>query len=126
MGKNGELNSKQKRMINALLSSRTLGEACAKVGIGRTTLSRWLDCEDFKRELKIAQKKITDQTIRQLLAAQEVAIQTLRTLAEHAEHESVRRAAANDILAFNLQFRDLEIMERIEVLEENQNEKRYS
>ena len=118
MAKNGELTAKQKRMIAAMLASKTIGEACENAGVGRTTLTRWLGQEQFIIALRQAQSEAITRAGSQLIAAQEVAIDTLRELAERARHESVKRAACNDLLAYSLKFVDqFDIVARIEALE---------
>lgn len=118
MAKNGELTSNQKRMIAAMLTSKTIGAACDSVGVGRTTLTRWLGQDEFINALRQAQSEAITRAGSQLIAAQEEAITTLRALAERARNEGVRRAAANDLLSYSLKFDErLEIAERIAALE---------
>jgi len=121
MAKNNELSAKQKRMIVAMLASRTIGEACESVGVGRTTLARWLSQDDFINALRQAQGEAITQAGSQLIAAQEDAINTLRSLAGAARNEGVRRAACNDLLAYSLKFHDQNIEQRLEALEKALN-----
>lgn len=105
-------------MIAAMLTSRNIGEACESVGIGRTTLTRWLSQNSFINALRRAQNEAITRAGSALIAGQEEAINTLRTLAERARNESVKRAAANDLLAYSLKYHDqLNIEQRISELE---------
>jgi len=122
MGKSGELavnlTARQKRVINALLTERTIGQACVSVGVGRTTLGRWLLNDQFNQALKAAQADTTRRANWLLIGAQEKAINVLLTLAESARNEATKRAAAVDLLTFSLKFKEaFEIEERLSVLE---------
>jgi len=90
--KSSELTARQRRMIAAMLTNKNIGEACEAAKVGRSTLARWLDQEPF--------------------------INALIILAERARNEGVKRAAANDLLAYSLKFHDqAEIEDRIAALE---------
>lgn len=117
MAKIGELTANKKRMIAAMLTSKNIGVACETVGIGRTTLARWLAEDNFINALRKAQGEAITQAGSQLIAAQSEAINTLRILAERARNEGVKRAAANDLLAYSLKFHDQDIEQRLSVLE---------
>jgi len=122
MAKNGanltKLTARQRRMIAALLTERTIGQACASAKIGRSTLARWLTLDLFNNELKAEQEKTTRRANWLLIGAQEKAINVLMTLAESARNEATKRAAAVDLLTFNLKFREvIDIESRLAVLE---------
>lgn len=122
MANNGEksdkLTARQRRMIAVMLTSKNIGEACETVQVGRSTLTRWLDQEHFINALRKAQGEAITHAGSQLIASQETAINTLIKLAKDARNEGVKRAAANDLLAYSLKFRDqVDIEERIEKLE---------
>ena len=122
MANNGEksdnLTARQRRMIAAMLASKNIGEACETVQVGRSTLTRWLNDDRFINALRKAQGEAITHAGSQLIAAQETAINTLIKLAKDARNEGVKRAAANDLLAYSLKFRDqVDIEERIEKLE---------
>ena len=118
MAKNSELTARQRRMIVAMLASRTIGEACESVGVGRTTLTRWLRDDKFTGALKGAQSEAMTNAGCQLIAAQEKSIQVLIDLAASGQSEAVKRAAANDLLAYSLKFNDqFDLEQRIDALE---------
>jgi hypothetical protein len=121
MANNGEnskeLTARQRRMIAAMLTSKNIGEACETAKVGRSTLTRWLDQEPFINALRKAQSEAITNAGSVLIAAQEEAIQTLRDLAAAAESEGVKRAAANDLLAYSLKFYEQDLSGRIEKLE---------
>ena len=105
-------------MIAALLTERTIGQACISAKVGRTTLTRWLTLDLFNNALKAEQEKTTRRANWLLIGAQDKAINVLLTLAEGARNESVKRAAAVDLLTFSLKFEEvLDIESRLTVLE---------
>jgi len=116
--KSSELTARQRRMIAAMLTNKNIGEACEAAKVGRSTLARWLDQEPFINALRKAQGEAITQAGSALIAAQETAINTLIILAERARNEGVKRAAANDLLAYSLKFHDqAEIEDRLAALE---------
>lgn len=105
MAKNGEVSTRQRKMILAMQSSRTIGQACEAAGCGRTTLSRWLhDNPAFSQALKLSQATTIGHANSRLIAAQDKAITTLIDLSEHARNEATKRAASVDLLSFSLRF----------------------
>lgn len=122
MAKNGELSSKQKRMIAALLSSSSIGQACETVRVSRSTLARWLKDPDFQRELTTAEQGAISQVSRELMAGQDEALATMRELMTGAASESVRLRAASEWIATLFKYRELaSLEERITKLEEKAN-----
>jgi hypothetical protein len=116
--KSGKLTTRQRRMIAAMLASKNIGEACETARVGRSTLARWLDQGHFISALRKAQGEAITHAGSALIAAQETAINTLIMLADRARNEGVKRAAANDLLAYSLKFHDqVDIEERLERLE---------
>ena len=55
MANNGELTSRQKRMIAAILESENIGKACTAAGVGRSTLARWMKLPVFSKALSEAE-----------------------------------------------------------------------
>lgn len=124
MAKNSELSPKQKRMIAALVSHRTLGAACEAVGIGRTTLTRWMTDPEFKRALLDAESEVMSDTSRSMLAGKDTALDTLHALMTEASSDGVRRQAAVDWLTFTNKNYELQNFElRLIALEEAQTKK---
>ena len=122
MVKSGELavnlTARQKRVINALLTERTIGAACESAGVGRTTLARWLTLDLFNNALRTEQEKTTRRANWLLIGAQEKAINVLLTLAESARNEATKRAAAVDLLTFSLKFNEaIDFENRLTALE---------
>ena len=119
MAKNVELTPKQRRMISALLTSRTLGAACESVGVSRQTLTRWLALPEFNRALGEEEALTMRDTARVLMAGKDRAIDTLyRLMADTEVTPNVRRQSAVDWLTFMHKSYELQTLEeRIVALE---------
>jgi hypothetical protein len=124
MMKNDELTPNQKRTIAALLSSKTLGEACKLAGISRSTLARWMDDSQFRDALSKAQGEAIHETAISFFGGRELAQNVLRNLMSNGASESVRRQTAMDWLNMLIRFNDLtDIEARLTRLEAEQKER---
>jgi len=111
------LNNRQLKAIPILISCDTVEEAAQLIGIARTTIYSWLEKEEFKQAVTSARRKLLDKAMNKLLNVSMKAVRTLENLLD-ADSESVRRAAANDVLGHLLKYRELtEIEERLESVE---------
>jgi len=119
MLKNVELPGKKKKMIGALMTCRTIGEACEMAGVTRTTLSRWLADSNFRDALKQSQNDVLQESVRKLLAGHDRALDLLWEIIENADSDTVRRQAINDWFTQSNKFRESVLLEeRISALEE--------
>jgi len=111
------LNNRQLKAIPILISCDTVEEAAQLIGIARTTIYSWLEKEEFNQAVTSARRKLLDKAMNKLLNVSMKAVRTLENLLD-ADSESVRRAAANDVLGHLLKYRELsEIEERLESVE---------
>lgn len=123
MAENGtsevELNSRQHRAITALLTTRNISEAATVAQVGERTLYRWLSEPAFRAALSAAEGAAIDAATRSLLALQAGAIDTIEALMNDSEQPgAVRLRAAQSVLDYLLQLRDLRNMEnRLAALE---------
>jgi hypothetical protein len=118
MEQNVKLSAKQRRMIGALLTSRTIGEACKTVGITRTTLARWHNSPMFQAALTQAEDAVMGEAGRQLLSGITSALSTLDDVRQKGKMDSDRRQAAESWVSFALRWREkLDIEKRIAALE---------
>jgi uncharacterized protein (UPF0147 family) len=74
------LSRKQSKAIIALLDHRTVGEAAEDVGVGQSTLFRWMQDEKFQRRFRDAKQQIVSQAISRLQKASGEAVETLREI----------------------------------------------
>jgi len=104
MAGNG-INSRQERAIEALLTSRTIGDAATASEVPERTLHRWLSEDSaFVKELADRRARLADHSFQRLTNSIDRAIDCLEGLLK-AESEAVRRSAASDILTHGLKAR---------------------
>ena len=119
MKENGRLSARHYRAIEALLTSRNSPEAARKVGIGETTLGRWMALPNFDQAYAEARMQLLDDTVRMLQAAANEAVETLVNAMRGAAKIESRIAASRSVLEFWLRSRnELEIEARLSELEE--------
>lgn len=123
MAENGtpeiELNTRQQRAITALLTTRNITEAATAAQVGERSLYRWLNEPAFRAALSAAEGAAIDAATRSLLALQSDAIATIESIMNDCEQPgAVRLRAAQSVLDYLLQLRDLRNMEnRLAALE---------
>lgn len=111
------LNNRQLKAIPLLIGCDTVEDAARKTGVSKGTLYEWMKQEEFNKAVSSARKKLLDKAMNKLMSASMKAVITLEKLLD-AESESVRRAAANDVLGHILKYRELsEIEDRLETVE---------
>jgi len=113
-----------------LLDSPTVRDAAKAAGVSEATLFRWLNDEAFRRAYDAARETAFESALAGLQAACNVAVKTLREVAEDpGAGAQARVAAAKGILDHAIKARELnDVVQRIEQLEkelaERQEEKR--
>ena len=117
------LTAKQRKAIQALVTSRSIGEAQAKAGVSESTLLRWRKLPAFRAALRQAERELFADGLRLLLADQERILNRMMVISERSESDNTRlRALARLEAALVKRFSALEIEEleeRIAALEEN-------
>jgi hypothetical protein len=118
MAEKSELSTKQKKAIAALVAARTIGEACQAANFSRSTLKRWLDDPTFTAALSAETSAIIGESARRMISGQAGALDTLTTLMQSAESESVKLQAAVNWLTLGAKMIELLDLEaRISALE---------
>jgi hypothetical protein len=97
-GQRQKLSSKQEAAIAALLTEPTYAAAADKVGIGRTTLYRWLNLPVFRAACRSARRELVEATIGRIQAASGQAVETLLTVARQGRRDGDRVRAAVALL----------------------------
>jgi len=117
---NEKLSEKQLSAIEALLKGETVTDAAKAAGVGRATLTRWQDEDDFKAARKEAEKELIAGTTSRLVSLSKKAALTLESIIDDLEAApTVRVRAALGILDAMLKVREAyELEERLTVLEE--------
>lgn len=119
------LTPRQRRAIDALLSSRSVTDAAVAAQVPRRTLTRWLRDEPFIQALRDATDDATRHAMRRLAGALETAVTSVVYLAEKSEDDGVRLRAAVAVpdLVVRLQ-QHTELAERVAELERAVKESR--
>jgi hypothetical protein len=87
--------------LAALLNSSTLEEAAQKAGISVSTLRRWLQDPDFRKDYDVEKRHVLETATRELGGATTDAIRALRAIINHLFGEDrAQTAAATVILNF--------------------------
>jgi DNA-binding transcriptional MerR regulator len=115
------MKTNQENALNALLASASITEAAQKCGLSEKTLRRYLDDADFQKEFRAARRMVFEQNIVRLQSLHTGAVDALeRNL--NCENPSVEVRAAQIILEGNRKdFETLDILERLEAIENEHN-----
>ncbi len=81
MEQNGaKITARQRRLIEALLTGKTISQACQVAGVGRRTYYRWLKQAHFTEALQQAEADLLTASMRRLLSMQGGAVDGLQAL----------------------------------------------
>jgi hypothetical protein len=107
----------RERALSALLSSGSITDAATRCGLNEKTLRRYLSDTDFQKEYRAARRVVFEQNIVRLQSLHAGAVDALeRNL--NCENPSVEVRAAQIIIEGNRKdFETLDILERLETLE---------
>ncbi len=111
----------RERALSALLSSGSIADAATRCGLNEKTLRRYLSDTDFQKEYRAARRVVFEQNISRLQSLHTQAVDALeRNLT--CENPSVEVRSAQIIIEGNRKdFETLDILERLEVLENANN-----
>ncbi len=114
------LSSKQSRTLLLLLSGNTIEQAAEHAGVNPATIHRWLKDETFVAVYRDASSRALEQAIVTIqAAAQEAARVLLETMQDAEAPASVRLRAAQLVLDACLKWREAELLQRVEQLEQD-------
>lgn len=81
MEQNGaKITARQRRLIEALLTGKTISQACQVAGVGRRTYYRWVKQPHFTEALQQAEADLLTASMRRLLSMQGAAVDGLQDL----------------------------------------------
>ena len=108
VGHGQKLGRKKEAVIAALLTHRNVDEAAKAVGVGATTIWRWLKLPEFQAEYRKARRDAFSQSVARLQQGTSAAATTLlKTMIDPNTPASVRVRAAEAI--FNHAAKAIEI-----------------
>jgi len=112
----------KEKALSALLESATISDAAIKCGLNEKTLRRYLDDAEFQTEFRAARRIVFEQNIIRLQSLHGNAVDTLERNLD-CENPSVEVRAAQIIIEGSRKdFETLDILERLETLE-NEHQK---
>jgi len=113
------ISRKQDTAIGALLSQPTILAAAESVGVGESTLRRWLKDGDFLTAYRAARREAVSQAVGHLQGACSVAVLALTDISQDVNcPASARVSAARTVLELALKGVELEdLTVRVEELE---------
>lgn len=118
MSANGTLSPRQRKAVEALVTTGNRRAACQAAGIGPATLYRWLKQPAFQQALREVEAAALADLRRRLLVLAERAGNALEDGLEAADLR-LRLRAADLLMSKLLQFHEaIEILERLEKLEQ--------
>ena len=116
-----KLNDKQQEAIILLLLGDNNKMVASKVGVDENTIYRWRSREPFKSILVEMRLQTIESLELKLNSLGEKALNKLSYLLENAENENNQLKASTFILDKTLQFTQLEILKRLDAIEEKIN-----
>lgn len=107
----------KEKVLNALLNTASISDAAKTCGLSEKTIYRYLEDESFQKEYRRARRSLVERSIGQIQTATGEAVETLKRNL-YCENPSVEVRAAQIILdAANKGIELLDVIERLEVLE---------
>lgn len=117
MSVNDRISVKQRRAIAAVLSERSLAKAAATVGVGESTLRRWLRQDEFVAALRAEEAELTRALSRRLSVLAGSSLEAVESALSH-DSASLRLRAAALVLDNLLKMKNLaDFEERLSRLE---------
>ncbi len=115
-----QLTPKQRKAVEALLTTGEVVEAAQAAGVSRDTLYRWLKAPVFQRAVRQAEAQALDDLSRLLVRLGRTAVATLaKAMSDATVPPASRVRAADAALSRLLQLRELATLEaRLTALEE--------
>jgi len=108
----------REKALSALLEAASITEAAKVCGLSEKTLRRYLEDPEFQKEFRAARRTVFEQNIVRLQSLHAVAVETLER-ALTCNNPSVEVRAAQIIIEGSRKdFETLDILERLEILED--------
>ncbi len=113
----------KEKVLVALIETSSIREAAKASGIGEATIYRYLQDKDFLAEYRNARRQTVESAIAQMQNAASEAVQTLREL-QYCENPAVAARCAQIIFESSVKgLETTDILERLEILEQENAQK---
>jgi hypothetical protein len=113
----------KEKVLNALLESATISDAAIKCRLNEKTVRRYLADAEFQKEFRAARRVVFEQNIIRLQSLHAGAVDTLERNLNCENPSTEVRAAQIVIESTRKDFETLDVLHRLEVLEnEHQNQ----
>ena len=89
-----KLSSKQENAIIALLTESTIKQVAETVGVGESTVYRWLQEDEFNQAFREARKRAFSKSLSALQQAYSCAVGTLKIIMENVDASPNSRVTA--------------------------------
>src|SRR5437764_766324 len=100
-GHGSKYETRKEKLIQGLLTQRTLEEAAEFAGLSVSTARRWMKLPEFQRDYAAAKRRMFSQSSGRLMTLCSPAVSTLgKTLVDPESRPATRARAAQQILAF--------------------------
>lgn len=93
-GSEKNITTRQTKLINSLIESKNISDACQDAGISQRTAFRWLNDRAFIRALRLAEDRIQDAVTRRLINRTMRNIEILESIADSANANDNARIRA--------------------------------
>jgi hypothetical protein len=115
----GNLTTKQRRLLGALLTERSVDSAAKKADIGRSTAYAMLRDPAFAEALKAAELQSLQEAVRGLIGLAQTAITVMATTLEDTKASpATRLRAADSVVSHLMKLREaVSVEERLAALE---------
>lgn len=114
-----KLTRRQLHVLPFLLSNLTVESAAKQSGISAKQIFDWLNQPTFRQELESRKNEAVNQAVDRLKLTTSKACDTLISLLDHAQSDSIKHRVAVDMLNMTLRFMEFKDMEqRLRKLEE--------
>jgi len=93
-GSDKKLTVRQTKLINVLIESKTIADACQITGIPQRTAYRWLNAQSFNQALHLAEDRIQDALTRRLINRTTRNMEILESIADNTDANDNARIRA--------------------------------
>lgn len=112
---NYNVSHKEEMIIQAILETKSIKEACLKASIGEATMYRYLKKDSFQQKLSASRQKIISSLVNRLQSASHVALdELLRIITDPYAKEHNKVQACRAILDTSIRSTEIQKLEQIE------------